>query len=64
MRLEDKASQASGSNRPPKKSMLSKVKKDYMKARTIVGSIKSMLTDAKKRPGMGRLATLSQRGPR
>jgi hypothetical protein len=64
MRLEDKASQASGSNRSPKKSLLSKVKKDYMKARTILGSVKSMLVDAKRRPGMGRLATISQRGPR
>ena len=62
MRLEDKASQASGSNRP-KPSLLSRVKKDYMKARTLFGSIRAAWDHARKpnlyKAGQARKRTLA-----
>jgi hypothetical protein len=45
--MEDKASQASGSNKP-KPGLLTRVKKDYMKARTLVGSIRAAWKHARK----------------
>jgi hypothetical protein len=52
--MEDKASQASGSNKP-KPGLLSSVKRDYKKARKLLGSIKSAWAHARK-PSVMKLA--------